>query len=73
MRIPGSNFRWMSSAAGAIERHVARAFHTELTGDFELVVGRDVDALRQFASIIRRDACSTPWPSRWCWAWAAAC
>ncbi|MGL6181474.1 MAG: HAMP domain-containing protein, partial [Aestuariivirga sp.] len=38
---------------GRIERHVARAFHTKLTGDFELVVGRDVDALRQFAGIMR--------------------
>ena len=36
------------------ERHVARAFHTDLAGSFELVVGRDVEALRQFASIIRR-------------------
>jgi signal transduction histidine kinase len=35
------------------ERHIARAFHTELEGDFELVVGRDVEALRQFAAIIR--------------------
>jgi signal transduction histidine kinase len=35
------------------ERHVARAFHTDLEGDFELVVGRDVEALRQFANIIR--------------------
>ncbi len=36
------------------ERHVARAFHTELAGGFDLVVGRDVEALRQFANIIRR-------------------
>jgi signal transduction histidine kinase len=36
------------------ERHVARAFHTDLAGGFDLVVGRDVEALRQFASIIRR-------------------
>jgi signal transduction histidine kinase len=35
------------------ERHVARAFHADLAGDFELVVGRDVEALRQFATIIR--------------------
>lgn len=35
------------------ERHIARAFHTDLEGEFELVVGRDVAALRQFASIIR--------------------
>jgi signal transduction histidine kinase len=36
------------------ERHIARAFHTDLTGGFELVVGRDVEALRQFGNIIRR-------------------
>jgi len=38
---------------GAAERHTARAFHTDLAGDYELVVGRDVEALRQFAGIIR--------------------
>jgi hypothetical protein len=36
------------------EHHVARAFHTDLEGRYRLVVGRDVEALRQFASIIRR-------------------
>ena len=35
------------------EQHVARAFHTDLEGDFDLIVGRDVDALRQFAGIMR--------------------
>jgi HAMP domain-containing protein len=39
---------------GIAERHMVRAFHTDLTGDYELVVGRDVEALRQFAAIIRR-------------------
>lgn len=38
----------------ASERHMVRAFHTDLAGDYELVVGRDVEALRQFAAIIRR-------------------
>jgi signal transduction histidine kinase len=38
---------------GVTERHMARAFHTDLAGDYELVVGRDVEALRQFAGIIR--------------------
>jgi signal transduction histidine kinase len=38
---------------GTTERHVARAFYTDLAGDFDLVVGRDVAALRQFAAIIR--------------------
>ena len=36
------------------ENHVARAFYTQLAGGFELVVGRDVAALRQFATIIRQ-------------------
>ncbi|WP_373503870.1 sensor histidine kinase [Aestuariivirga sp.] len=36
------------------ERHIVRAFHADLAGSFDLVVGRDVEALRQFASIIRR-------------------
>lgn len=40
--------------SGVTERHMARAFHTDLVGDYELVVGRDVEALRQFAGIIRR-------------------
>ncbi len=38
---------------GATEHHTARAYHTDLAGDYELVVGRDVEALRQFAGIIR--------------------
>jgi signal transduction histidine kinase len=36
------------------ENHVARAFHTQLAGGFDLLVGRDVEALRQFATIIRQ-------------------
>lgn len=35
------------------KRHTARAYHTELTGGFVLVVGRDVQELRQFADLIR--------------------
>ncbi len=38
---------------GGRESHLARAFHADLEGEFELVVGRDVEALRQFAGIIR--------------------
>ena len=41
------------SRGGSIERHAARAFYTRLDGGFDLVVGRDVEALRKFASIIR--------------------
>ncbi len=36
------------------ESHMARAFYIKLSGGFELVVGRDVEALRQFAAIIRQ-------------------
>ena len=40
---------------GAVrENHVARAFYTVLPGGFKLIVGRDVESLRQFASIIRQ-------------------
>ncbi len=38
----------------ARESHVARAFYTELAGGFKLIVGRDVESLRQFATIIRQ-------------------
>jgi signal transduction histidine kinase len=38
---------------GKVESHTARAFHTDLSGDYELVAGRDVEALRQFDALIR--------------------
>lgn len=38
----------------ARENHVARAFFTDLPGGFKLIVGRDVESLRQFAAIIRQ-------------------
>ena len=38
----------------ARESHVARAFYVKLAGGFELLVGRDVEALRQFDAIIRQ-------------------
>ncbi len=38
----------------ARENHVARAFFTDLPGGFKLIVGRDVESLRQFATIIRQ-------------------
>ena len=53
-RRAGSNFRSMSRRARRASATSARAFHTDLAGGFELVVGRDVEALRQFADIIRR-------------------
>ncbi len=37
----------------APEQHIARAYHANLSGGYELVLGRDVEALRQFAGIIR--------------------
>ncbi len=36
------------------QRRTARAFHADLTGDYELIVGRDVQESRQFGDIIRR-------------------
>jgi len=39
---------------GNSEQHLARAFHADLQGDYDLVVGRDVEAMRQFADIIRQ-------------------
>ena len=37
-----------------MQRRSARAFHADLTGDYELVVGRDVQESRLFGAIIRR-------------------
>jgi signal transduction histidine kinase len=37
-----------------MQRRSARAFHADLTDDFELIVGRDVQELRLFGDIIRR-------------------
>jgi len=37
-----------------MQRRSARAFHADLTDDYELIVGRDVQELRQFGAIIRR-------------------
>lgn len=36
------------------QRRSARAFHADLTGDYDLIVGRDVQELRLFGDIIRR-------------------
>ena len=40
--------------AGRTQNRTARAFHTDLSGDYELVVGRDVGELKQFNDLIRR-------------------
>ena len=57
--IPQDEANWIEfpidiENGSARENHVARAFYTDLAGGFDLVVGRDVEALRQFANIIRR-------------------
>ena len=36
------------------QRHTGRAYHATLQGDYVLLVGRDVEELRQFADTIRR-------------------
>jgi hypothetical protein len=46
-------FPYEARGPTGVERHQARAFHTKLAGGFELIVGRDVEALRQFRDIIR--------------------
>ena len=57
--VPREDANWiefpLQVQKGAVrENHVARAFYTDLPGGFKLIVGRDVEALRQFATIIRR-------------------
>jgi signal transduction histidine kinase len=42
------------SRNGVVINHIARGFHTDLDGDFELLVGRDVEELRQFTDLIRK-------------------
>ncbi len=39
---------------GAVVNHTARGFHSDLEGDYEVLVGRDVQELRQFSDLIRR-------------------
>jgi signal transduction histidine kinase len=34
--------------------HMARGYHVELTGDYELLVARDIHELRQFGELIRK-------------------
>jgi hypothetical protein len=46
-------FPYTVSKDGVIESHRARAFHVELASGYELVVGRDVEELRQFQTLIR--------------------
>ena len=57
--MPKNNATWIEfpldvQNGATHESHVARAFYTDLPGGFKLIVGRDVEALRQFAAIIRQ-------------------
>lgn len=36
-----------------VQDHTVRAFHVELTGEYELLVGRDVQSLRSFGEVIK--------------------
>ena len=42
-----------AKSGSILESHTARAFLAELPGDYGLIVGRDVEELRQFSSLIR--------------------
>src|SRR5262249_55668819 len=46
-------FPYSAKAGTILESHTARAFLAELPGDYGLIVGRDVEEMRQFASLIR--------------------
>lgn len=57
--MPGESANWIEfpldvQNGATRENHVARAFYTDLPGGFKLIVGRDVESLRQFATIIRQ-------------------
>ena len=47
------DFPVMVKVGDANVQHMARAFHVELAGEYELIIGRDVEDLRQFRDIIR--------------------
>ena len=46
-------FPYTAKSGSIFESHTARAFLAELPGDYGLIVGRDVEEMRQFASLIR--------------------
>ncbi|MFL5260672.1 MAG: sensor histidine kinase [Hyphomicrobiales bacterium] len=46
-------FPYSAKAGTIFESHTARAFLAELPGDYGLIVGRDVESMRQFATLIR--------------------
>lgn len=47
-------FPYTVKTASGVEKHRARAFHTQLRGGFTLIVGRDVEERLQFASLIQQ-------------------
>ncbi len=52
---PGwTDFPIVRNRNGIVVNHTARGFHSDLQGDYEVLVGRDVQELRQFADLIRR-------------------
>jgi signal transduction histidine kinase len=46
-------FPYSAKSGSVLESHTARAFLAELPGDYGLIVGRDVEEMRQFSSLIR--------------------
>jgi signal transduction histidine kinase len=48
------NFPFVVKRGGNVEMHAGRAFHADLEGEYDLIVGRDVEELQQFENIIRR-------------------
>src|SRR3954463_10461134 len=46
-------FPYSAKAGTGYESHTARAFLAELPGDYGLIVGRDIEGMRQFATLIR--------------------
>ena len=46
-------FSYAVEGPRGLERHTARAYYSELEGGYRIVIGRDVEELRQFGQIIR--------------------
>ncbi|MEM7425159.1 MAG: two-component sensor histidine kinase, partial [Pseudomonadota bacterium] len=47
-------FPFTVQSSSGPKQHSARAFYVQLRGGYTLVVGRDIEELRQFATLIRR-------------------
>jgi signal transduction histidine kinase len=48
------DFPLETKVGNTTQQRLARAFHADLNGDYDLIVGRDVQELRQFGNIIKR-------------------